>query len=97
MKTLILLAGLATAGLAPVSALAADSEAGVPLAPNEAAGAWTISSEGQDLCTLTLSAGHGVKSPATCNTVLPGAPASWRATADGMELMGADGKPVMAF
>ncbi|MBS0332837.1 MAG: hypothetical protein JSS35_08730, partial [Proteobacteria bacterium] len=38
-----------------------------------------------------------VKSPATCNTVLPGAPASWQPTADGMELMGADGKPVMAF
>ena len=93
MKTLIVLAALAAAG----AAYAADNEAGVPLSPAEAAGAWTISSEGQDLCTLTLNASHGVKSSSACNSALSGAPASWQATADGVQLLGSDGKQIMAF
>lgn len=93
MKALFLLAGLAVAG----AAYAADNEAGVPLTPQEAAGAWTISSQGQDLCTLTLSAGHGVKSPASCNSVLPAAPTGWQPTSDGMQFMGSDGKSIIAF
>ncbi|HEY3950198.1 AprI/Inh family metalloprotease inhibitor [Phenylobacterium sp.] len=99
MKTLMLAAGFAAicAAAVPVAVWAADNEAGVPLTPTEAAGAWTISSEGQDLCTLTLNASHGVKSQAACNSALPGAPTSWQPTSDGVELMGADGKQIMAF
>jgi hypothetical protein len=97
MKTLMLLAGLAVVSAAPLAAYAADNEAGVPLTPAEAAGAWTVSSEGQDLCTLTLGASHSVKSPSSCNDVLSGSPATWQATGDGVQFMGANGKQVMAF
>lgn len=99
MKALILLAGLALAGLTSSRAACAapDNEAGVPLNPAEAAGAWTVSSEGQDLCTLTLTAAHAVKSSASCNSALPGTPTSWQPTSDGMQLMGANGQQVMAF
>ena len=100
MKSLLSLAAPLLAGLSLASAtpaLAADNEAGVPLTPNEAAGAWTLSSEGQDLCTLTLSAGHGVTSQSACRSVLSGAPTTWQSTADGVQLMGADGHQIMAF
>ncbi|MBS0361925.1 MAG: AprI/Inh family metalloprotease inhibitor [Proteobacteria bacterium] len=97
MKTLILAASLAAAFTVPAAALAADNEAGVPLTPEEAAGAWTISSEGQDLCTLTLTAAHGVKAQASCNSALPAAPTGWQPTSDGVQLTGAGGQQVMAF
>ena len=95
MKASSIAMGLAAAGLlgAP-SALAqnGDHEAGVPLTPAEAAGAWTVSSNGQDLCVLTLTADHGVKAPRTCSDALPGNPTSWQPTSDGMQLSGAGGK-----
>ena len=97
MKALMLAAGLAAACAVPLAARAADNDAGVPLTPQEAAGAWTISSEGQDLCTLTLTAAHGVKSSASCNSALPSTPTTWQPTSDGMQLMGANGQQVMTF
>jgi len=88
------LIGLAlAAATAAAPALAEDNEAGVPLTPAEAAGAWTVSTGGHDICTITLTAAHGVKAPA-CQGLLP-SPTAWAATADGMSLSGGSG--VMAF
>jgi hypothetical protein len=95
MKALIIAAGLTAAGLlASLPAAAAeDHEAGVPLTPAEAAGAWSVSSNGQDLCVLTLDANHGVKAPRSCDDALPGRPTSWQPTKDGVQLIGA-GQPL---
>jgi hypothetical protein len=89
MKTLLIGVGLATA-IAAGPALAEDNEAGVPLTPAEAAGAWTVSTGGHDVCKITLTAGHGVKAGA-CNGLLP-SPTAWQPTADGMALTGAGGQ-----
>ena len=87
MRTLLIGAAVAVAMAAP--ALADDNEAGVPLTPAEAAGAWTLSTGGHDVCTVTLTAAHGVRAP-SCNGLLP-APTAWRATSDGMALSGGTG------
>ncbi|THD57765.1 AprI/Inh family metalloprotease inhibitor [Phenylobacterium sp.] len=76
---------------------AADHEAGVPLNPSEAAGAWTVSSNGQDLCRVTLGADHAAKAEALCRDAIPGAPATWQATSDGVEFLGKDGHELIAF
>ena len=78
-------------------ALAADNEAGVPLSPVEAAGAWTIEASGRSLCSLTLGADHSVKAPGDCGGTFATAPTSWQPTADGMALMGPDGQQVLGF
>jgi len=99
MKTPIIAAALAAAGLlaGAASAQTGDNEAGVPPTPAEAAGAWTVASQGKDLCVLTLGAAHSVKAPATCNDALTGNPTGWQATKDGMQLTGAGGRPMLAF
>jgi hypothetical protein len=99
MRTSLIAAGLAGAVLLAGAqvAIAEDNEAGVPLTPAEAAGAWTVASQGQDLCVLTLGAEHTVKAPRSCNDALPGNPTSWRPTKDGMQLIGANGQAVIAF
>ncbi len=99
MRALRIAAGLAGATLLAGASIAAaeDNEAGVPLKPAEAAGAWTIESGGHALCTLTLGASHTVKAPATCGDVLPASPTGWQPTGDGMQLVSADGRPVIAF
>jgi hypothetical protein len=100
MRALIAATGLAAAVILFAGAAGAqtgDNEAGVPLTPTEAAGAWTVAAEGQDLCTLTLSAAHGVKAPFSCRDALAGNPTGWQATKDGMELVGANGQPMLAF
>lgn len=84
----------ATASLAV--AVAEDNEAGVPLTPKEAAGAWTVSSGGQDLCVLTLGPAHTVKAASSCGDVLPSAPTAWQPTGDGMQLM-SGGQQLLAF
>jgi Protease inhibitor Inh len=100
MRTLLIAAALA-AGLGAGQALAQDQkgpddhEAGVPLTPAEAAGAWTVSTGGRDVCTITLTAAHGVTSPPACASVLPGAPTAWQPTSDGMQLTG--GGTAIAF
>lgn len=89
MRTLLIAAAL-TAGLCAAPAFAEDNEAGVPLTPAEAAGVWTVSTGGRDVCKLTMTAGHGVKADPACADVLPG-PTAWQPTHDGMELTGAGG------
>jgi hypothetical protein len=93
------IAGLAGVALLAVAfiARAEDNEAGVPLKPAEAAGAWTIESGGHALCTLTLGASHTVKAPAACGDALPSSPTGWQPTSDGMQLVSAGGQPVIAF
>jgi hypothetical protein len=93
---------LAAALLAATPAFAEDNQAGTPLAPGEAAGAWTVQTEGEDVCVLTLRTeragrGYAVSPPATCNEVLPGRPTAWEPTADGMRLLAPDGRPLIAF
>ncbi len=96
----------AIAGLGLLScastALSADNEAGVPLSPSEAGGAWTLESGGRNLCIVTLGEtrigpGYLVKAAADCDGVLPGHPVAWQPTAHGMQLVGADGKTVVGF
>ena len=87
---------------APFAAFAADNEAGVPLAPADAAGAWTVESGGHSICTVDLSAdksggGYGLKVPASCGQALPGSPTAWSPTRDGMSLVGADGTSTIRF
>ena len=78
-------------------AVAEDNEAGAPLTPSEAAGAWTVSSAGRDLCVVTLGAGHSAKVSANCGDAIPASATAWQATKDGMQLTGAAGQPVIAF
>jgi hypothetical protein len=99
MKASLIAAGLSAAALLAGAqfAVAEDNEAGVPLTPAEAAGAWTVASQGKDLCVLSLGAGHTVKAPASCNDVLPGGATTWQPTKDGVQLIGANGQAVIAF
>jgi hypothetical protein len=102
MKASMIPAALAAGLLASTATLAQeagppDHEAGVPLTPAEAAGVWTVASGGHDLCTLSLTAGHGVKAPASCGDALTGSPSAWAATSDGMALNGPNGQLMLAF
>nr|MEA2799754.1 Protease inhibitor Inh [Phenylobacterium sp.] len=99
MRTLRIAVGLAGAALFAGASIAtaADNQAGVPLKPAEAAGPWTIESGGHALCTLTLSASHTVSTPAACGEFLPTSPTGWQPTKDGMQLVAADGQPVLTF
>lgn len=96
MKLSMIAAGVSAAGLlaAAPAALAEDNQAGVPLSPAEAAGAWTIKSAGHALCTVTLGAAHTVKTSASCSAYFPTSPTSWQTTKDGMQLTSADGQSV---
>lgn len=98
---MIAAAGLCLAGMAS-GAMAADNEAGVPLAPNEAAGAWTLESGGHRICTVTLEAtksgaGYAARSEPACGQALGGAAAGWQPTHDGMRLVTADGGALLGF
>ena len=79
-----------------------DNEAGVPLSPAEAGGAWTLESDGHSICVIKLGAdkakdAYPAKAQSSCREVLSGDPAGWRPTHDGMQLVGADGAPLLAF
>ena len=87
-----MIGGAVALALVSTAALAADNEAGVPLSPAEAAGAWTIETGGHSLCTLQLGANHSVKAPGDCGGTFASAPTSWQSTNDGMALTGADGQ-----
>ncbi len=54
MRVWLIAAGLAGAALISHPASAADNEAGVPLTPAEAAGAWTLETGAHHLCVLAL-------------------------------------------
>jgi len=84
------------------SALCADHEAGTPLTPAEAGGVWTLESGGRNICSVTLGeshvgAGYSAKAAPGCAGALPGDPVAWRPTADGMQLVGADGQALVGF
>ena len=85
------------------AALAADNEAGVPLTPGEAAGAWTVESAGHSLCVLHLgakkagAAGYAAEVPAACAGVLPPGVVAWAPATGGMRLVGADGQSLIGF
>jgi hypothetical protein len=103
MRIPLYAAGLIGAGLLAVPTLAAaeDHEAGVPLTPAEAAGGWTVEVAGRGVCMITLSAtkvanGYGAKA-GNCGDTIPGTPVAWQSTHDGMQLVGADGQPILAF
>ena len=90
------------AALVAGPALCADNEAGVPLRPAEAAGAWSLETNGQPLCRLDLgrrraAGGYAVRAQGDCGQALSAAPAGWAPTADGMRLVAADGSTVMGF
>ncbi len=96
-------AAAAALALASPAANAADNEAGVPLQPQEAAGTWTLETQGRDVCTLTLGArrqvqfGYQVTGAAACNAVLPEPVWGWMPTGDGMTFVGPKGVPQIAF
>lgn len=104
MSTWLVCAGIAVTILlysAP-SAQSADHEAGVPLTPSEASGAWTIESGGRNICVVTLGAtrvgkGYSAKAEPGCAGALPGDPVAWQSTTDGMQLVGADGQTLIGF
>jgi len=99
------MAGLTAAALLAFAqaARAEDNQAGLPLAPSDAAGPWTLASGGRDLCVITLTArktrggAYAANAPATCGADLPSAVAGWQPTADGMQLVGAHGARVIGF
>ncbi|HEY5409821.1 MAG TPA: AprI/Inh family metalloprotease inhibitor [Caulobacteraceae bacterium] len=98
--TLALAAALCFAAALP--AIAADNEAGVPLAPGDAAGPWTLQSAGHTICVVHLSdqktpAGFGMSASPQCGAALPQGASGWRPTHDGLAFTGADGQEVMSF
>jgi len=95
-----LFASAATGQSAPPS----DPQAGAPLEPSDAAGVWTLSSNGGAICTLTLtnkpdSRGvYAVDVPQNCKDAYAMGPVtSWKPTGDGMAFTSAAGAPVVAF
>ncbi|HVN01663.1 MAG TPA: AprI/Inh family metalloprotease inhibitor [Caulobacteraceae bacterium] len=79
------------------AAFAADHEAGVPLSPAEAAGAWTVESGGHAICMLRLTARHDARVGAGCGEALPSGVTNWAATSDGMALTSGDGQVLAPF
>lgn len=104
MRVCATLVAMLSAGLfayAP-QAVGEDNQAGLPLAPSDAAGAWTLSSGGHDICVVTLTgrksgAGYAAEVPGDCAADLPGSPSGWQPTADGMRFTGANGAPLTGF
>jgi Protease inhibitor Inh len=79
------------------AAMAADHEAGVPLTPAEAAGAWTVETGGHAICIIQLTADHGATPAQNCADSLPAGVTGWTATADGMALTAAGGAVLAPF
>ncbi|HEY5072233.1 MAG TPA: AprI/Inh family metalloprotease inhibitor [Caulobacteraceae bacterium] len=95
-----LVAALCLCGASAASA--EDNQAGQPLDPKDAAGAWTLQSQGATICVVRLSArraasGFGFQGSPQCGEALPHGAVGWRPTADGMALVGADGASLIAF
>ena len=88
---------LALAGAIAGPILAADREAGVPLTPAEAAGGWTLSTQGHAVCLVRLGARHTARTDGDCSGALSTQPTGWAPTEDGMRLTGPGGQTVMAF
>src|SRR5580698_2663331 len=79
------------------AAMAADHEAGVPLSPAEAAGAWTVEAGGHAICIIQLTTDHLAKPAQNCGDSLPSGVTGWTTTADGMALTGQDGQVLTPF
>lgn len=97
MKLPLAAALIAATLLTGGSAAAADNEAGVPLSPAEAAGVWTLASNGQTLCLLTLRRDHQARAMGPCGQALGAPPAGWVPAPDGMRLLGSDGSTLLDF
>jgi hypothetical protein len=100
--TMMGLAAVAALALGAGTALAVDHEAGVPLTPEEAAGTWTLESQGHPICLVKLGgervgAGFAASAPDACSGALPAGVAGWTPTADGMALTRGDGQVLIAF
>ena len=89
MRLWMIAAGVAGVALLsyPHAAVSADQQAGVPLAPADVAGPWTVESGGHAVCVVSLGsskagrAGFSVKAPADCGDALPTNVAGWEPTA----------------
>jgi hypothetical protein len=104
MSALIPAAGMAAAVLLLAGgAIAADEQAGVPLAPGDAAGAWTLEAQGRPICVLKLGAektrtgAYKVDAPPSCGDILPAGLAGWWPDPDGMSLVDANGQSLISF
>jgi hypothetical protein len=97
MRHLPIVAGLIGAALLAGRGMCADNEAGVPMQPAEAAGAWSLESNGQPVCAIDLGRRYVVRAETGCQSALSTTPSRWAPTADGMRLVTADGRTVMGF
>ncbi|HEV7159257.1 MAG TPA: AprI/Inh family metalloprotease inhibitor [Caulobacteraceae bacterium] len=97
MKLPIALMLSAATIVAGATALAADNEAGVPLSPAEAAGIWSLESNGQTICRIALRADHAARAMEPCGVALSAPPTGWTASADGMRLMDANGGALLTL
>jgi hypothetical protein len=84
-------------------AAAEDNDAGTPLAPADAAGPWTLVSDGRPICVVTLGKqlqggeAYGFSAPAACADALPAGLAGWVPSPHGMDLVAADGRVLIGF
>lgn len=94
MKALLIAMGLAAATATPTAAQAPeDYNAGAPLRPSDAAGPWTLQTEGHWVCVLGFGRsrsgpGYALRVPPDCEGVLPDGVLAWTPTDDGMSLIG---------
>jgi len=85
------------------AAMAADHEAGVPLTPGEAAGGWTVETQGHAVCMITLTASrigasaYGATPKGDCGALIPSGVAGWTPTAGGMALTDQGGQVLLPF
>jgi hypothetical protein len=97
MKLRLTLSLAAASALLAGAVVAADHEAGVPLSPAEAAGAWTVETGGHAICIIQLTANHGASPGQNCGDSLPAGVTGWTSTADGMALTGQGGEVLAPF
>jgi hypothetical protein len=94
---------LSSGGAAAAEPTAPDPDTGAPLAPKDAAGAWTLESQGRSICVVklgaekTASGSYKVDAPASCGDALPTGLAGWKPAADGMSLVDASGQTLVGF
>jgi hypothetical protein len=73
------------------------------LAPGEAAGSWTLESQGHSICVLKLGGekaregAYKVDAPANCGDALPTGVVGWTPSPHGMNLVDASGQTLIGF
>jgi hypothetical protein len=77
---------------------------GLPMKPSDAAGGhWLLQTKGRTICRLRLGCEqtapgvYGASIPGACGEVLPPGLVGWKPVADGLALVGADGRSVVDF